>query len=113
MTLRRSLRSYFLIHINFHSSDQSWRKTGARAHRSARACEDGSVVVKLLKAFYGYIESSGLWSKDLREELMRMGFTHNQKDHCVFGVLRGGHQMSVSKYIEDLFATSIDESDLE
>jgi hypothetical protein len=66
--------------------------------------EDGSVVVKLLKALYGCIESSKLWFEDLREELVKMGFAHNQKDHC---------EMSVCIYVDDLFATSIDESDLE
>jgi hypothetical protein len=75
--------------------------------------EDGSVVVKLLKALCGCIESSKLWFEDLREELVKMGFTHNQKDHCVFNVIRGGHQMSVCIYVDDLFATSIDVSDLE
>jgi hypothetical protein len=69
--------------------------------------------VKHLWALYGCIESHKLWFKDLREELVKMWFTLNKKDHCVFNVIRAVHKMSVCIYVDDLFTTSIDESDLE
>jgi hypothetical protein len=45
--------------------------------------EDGCVVVKLLKALYGCVESSKLWYDDVRKELIKLRFTHNPKDECV------------------------------
>jgi hypothetical protein len=56
MTLRRSLRSYFPahIHINFHRSDQSWRKTGASWSESAHVL----TVEKALKTMGKRAQSS-------------------------------------------------------
>jgi hypothetical protein len=53
--------------------------------------EDGCVVVKLLKALYGCVESSKLWYDDVRKELIKLGFAHNPKDECVFNKVIGGH----------------------
>jgi hypothetical protein len=56
---------------------------------------------------------SKLWYDDVRKELTKLGFTHNPKDECVFNKVMDGHQITECIYVNDLFATSIDEADLE
>jgi hypothetical protein len=75
--------------------------------------EDGCSVVKLLKALYGCVESSKLWYDDVKKELTKLGFTPNSKDECVFNKVMDGHLIILCIYVDDLFATSIDEADLE
>jgi hypothetical protein len=70
-------------------------------------------MVRLLKALYGCVESSKLWYDDVRKELIKLGFTHNPEDECVLNKVMDGHQITVCIYVDDLFATSIDEADFE
>jgi len=45
---------------------------------------DGTIVVKLLKALYGCIESAKLWYETLQSCLVDYGLVRNPHDHCVF-----------------------------
>ena len=74
--------------------------------------EDGSLVVRLLKALYGCVESSQLWYTEITNTLKQLGFKANEVDPCVLNVERGGHQITVCVYVDDLMVTSVDESDL-
>ena len=73
---------------------------------------DGSLVVRLLKALYGCVESSQLWYTELTNTLKGLGFKANEIDPCVFNAERNGHQITVCVYVDDLMVTSVDESDL-
>jgi hypothetical protein len=75
--------------------------------------KDGCLVVRLLKALYGCVESAKLWYEDISGALASLGFTRNTRDECVFNVERSGHQVTVCLFVDDLLVTSIDEADLE
>ena len=48
-------------------------------------CIDGTVAVRLDKAFYGCIESARLWYEHLSQTLInKIGFCMNRKVECVF-----------------------------
>jgi hypothetical protein len=74
---------------------------------------DGSLVVRLLKALYGCVESSQLWYAELTSLLIDIGFKANGSDPCVLNADRDGHQVTICVYVDDLLVSSIDEADLE
>jgi hypothetical protein len=75
---------------------------------------DGSLVVKLEKALYGCIESSKLWYDNISKKLVSVGFEANTKDSCVFNkATPGGAQLTVAIYVDDLFCSCVDETQLE
>ena len=62
---------------------------------------NGKIVVKLLKALYGCIQSSLLWYRHLKSSLESIGFEANAKDNCVFNLNRDGYQCTAC--VIDLF----------
>jgi hypothetical protein len=70
--------------------------------------EDGSMVVLLLKALYGCVESAKLWYDRLAAVLRAEGFTQNARDRCVFNKLVDGVQCTVCIYVDDLMITCAD-----
>jgi len=68
--------------------------------------EDGTLVVELLRALYGCIESAVLWYQDLSQGLRNDGFVENRKDPCVLNKGTGEDQITVCIYVDDLFITS-------
>jgi hypothetical protein len=75
---------------------------------------DGSLVVKLEKALYGCIESSKLWYDNISNKLISVGFVANERDPCVFNkITPSGSQLTVALYVDDLFCSCADESQLE
>ena len=70
--------------------------------------EDGTMVVKLLKALYGCIESAKLWYNLLTSILLSYGFIVNPFDPCIFNKDIRGHQLTVVIYVDDLFITCQD-----
>lgn len=76
---------------------------------SAARNHDGSVIVQLLKALYGCIESAKLWYDVLSATLREYGFTENPHDRCVFNLITPtGKQLTVVVYVDDLFITCTD-----
>lgn len=73
---------------------------------------DGTIVVRLNKALYGCLESAKLWYDNLTKKLKSLGFVENAKDPCVLNMMRGGHQVTVNVYVDDILCTSIDEADI-
>ena len=74
--------------------------------------KQGRVIVQLLKALYGCLESAKLWYKNLEYTLRGLGFLPNPKDSCVFNAQRNGHQLTAVLYVDDVAATSVDPEDL-
>lgn len=73
---------------------------------------DGTMVVKLLKALYGCIESSKLWYDLLSSILISDDFFKNPLDPCIFNKMVDGDQVTVVIYVDDLFLTSKNENAL-
>jgi hypothetical protein len=68
--------------------------------------DDGSIIVELLKALYGCVESANLWYTLLSSTLVKDGFIMNPLDHCIFNKLVDGIQITVVIYVDDLFISS-------
>jgi hypothetical protein len=66
------------------------------------------MVVKLLKALYGCVESSKLWYDLLATTIEELGYIRNPYDQCVFNKVRDYIQCTVLVYVDDLFITSTD-----
>ena len=44
----------------------------------------GGLTIRLDKALFGYVESSGLWYENLRATMPSLGYKRNEMDVCVF-----------------------------
>ena len=71
--------------------------------------EKGRVLVKLLKALYGCIQSSRLWFEHIRDILVRGGYVANDYDPCVFHKGELGDRCSAALHVDDLFITASSE----
>jgi hypothetical protein len=70
-------------------------------------CEDGSIVVQLLRALYGLVESSVLWYDELSCSLKENGYAVNQFERCVFTKEERGEIVSiVGVFVDDLLILS-------
>ena len=65
--------------------------------------DDGSMLVALIKALYGCLESGKLWYDLLSSSLIELGFTMNWYDRCVFNKGHGEEQITVGIFVDDLF----------
>jgi hypothetical protein len=65
--------------------------------------EDGSMIVGLIKALYGCLESGKLWYDLLSSSLIELGFTMNWYDRCVFNKGTGEDTITVGIFVDDLF----------
>ena len=48
------------------------------------ANNNGTYIVKLKKALYGCVESAKLWYHELSSDLIKLNYTANEYDICVF-----------------------------
>lgn len=71
--------------------------------------EKGRVLVKLLKALYGCIQSSRLWFEHIRNILVRGGYVANEYDPCVFHKGEVGDRCTAALHVDDLFITASSE----
>jgi hypothetical protein len=62
----------------------------------------GIIVVKLLKALYGCVQSALLWYKHLRNTLEEIGFRANEYDQCIFSKGVGNNRCTIIVYVDDL-----------
>ena len=75
--------------------------------------KNGSMLVKLTKALYGCVESAKLWYNHLKETLIKLGYTVNPVDICVFNrVSESGEQSTVCFHVDDGFASCENLEDL-
>lgn len=72
--------------------------------------KDGTIVVKLLKAMYGCVESSKLLFQRIQTTLQAAGFKPNPHDECVLNHGQGATQCTIHLYVDDLLITSRDEA---
>lgn len=70
---------------------------------------NGGMIVKLLKALYGCVESSKLWFGHISNCLTTYGFKQNVNDLCVFNKWIGNKQLTVILHVDDLMITCVDE----
>jgi hypothetical protein len=75
--------------------------------------ENGSQIVRLKKALYGCLQSALLWYKHLSNILSKLGFTHNDYDHCVFNKGKDDQQITVVVYVDDLLITCKSEDQIQ
>jgi hypothetical protein len=72
---------------------------------------DGSVIVKMKKISYGYVEAAHYWYKDLSDTFFSAGYNQSKKDKCVFMKQEGGNMAFCATTVDDcLFVTSNDET---
>lgn len=71
---------------------------------------NGTMVVQVVKAQYGLIESGRLFYDLLADKLQSIGFVRNPVDPCVFNNSKRGIQCTIVVYVDDLFITCVDES---
>ena len=69
---------------------------------------DGTIVVTLVKALYGCVESARLWYDNISSLLKSNGFIQNARERCVFNKDVEGVQVTVCIYVDDLFITCKD-----
>jgi hypothetical protein len=62
----------------------------------------GKIIVKLNKALYGCVQSALLWYECLREFLLRIGFTTNPYDECIFTRNNDTGSCTIIVYVDDL-----------
>lgn len=72
--------------------------------------EKGDVVVKLLKALYGCVQSSKLWYLTLKRLFTAEGFKCSTHDECVFVKEDAGVLIIVAVYVDDIIIQSSEES---
>jgi hypothetical protein len=70
---------------------------------------DGSVVVRMKKLSYGYVEAAHYWWKDLTNTFTMDGYTVCMKDKCVFMKRCGEHVSYCATTVDDCLSTCTDE----
>jgi len=74
-------------------------------------CEDGSIVVQLLRALYGLVESSVLWYDELACTLTENGYAVNSFERCIFTKEERGKIISViGVFVDDLMVLAENDS---
>ena len=101
-------------HIYMHVDGELARElvTINKRYKQFMDCK-GRIVVKLLRAQYGAMESALLFYQKLRMVLEELGFTVNETDQCVFNKMLNGTQCTASFHVDDIFLTHQSERVLE
>jgi hypothetical protein len=71
---------------------------------------DGSVIVKMKKISYVYVEAAHYWYKDLSDTFFSAGYNQSKKDKCVFMKKEDGNVACCATTVDCLFFTSNDET---
>ena len=75
--------------------------------------DDGTIVVKLLKALYGCVQSSKVWYDTLTFKLGGIGYKRNLEDPCVFNKInKNGNQVTIVIHVDDIKITTRGEKEL-
>jgi hypothetical protein len=75
--------------------------------------KSGRLLVKILKALYGLVQSAALWYKVLTGFLQSLGFIPNSLDNCVMNMRSNGRDITVVLYVDDLLILSTSQSDID
>ena len=74
----------------------------------------GKLLVKLMKALYGCVQSSKLWYDRITCFLLSIGFSINPLDQCVFNRISAfdGSQCTIGLHVDDGLVTCVNEDEL-
>ena len=61
---------------------------------------NGTIVVRLMKALYGCKQSAKLWNKKFSSSMQTLGYTANVEEQCVFNKLLLKSQVTASVHVE-------------
>lgn len=75
--------------------------------------EKGGITVKLLKALYGCVQSAKLWFNTIKDLLLSLGYSQNERDACVFNRGVNSIQITLGLFVDDLLITSKDKTLIE
>jgi histone deacetylase 1/2 len=68
--------------------------------------EDGKLIVRILKALYGLVQSAALWYTTLTTFLKSLGFVANDIDPCVMNKTMDSSMMTIVLYVDDILVMS-------
>lgn len=74
---------------------------------------NGKIVVKLVRALYGCIESALLWYEAISSFLMSLGFNQSVHDECLFIKGIGKDAIHIAVYVDDLFISASKRADIQ
>ena len=75
---------------------------------------NGTCVVKLKKALYDCVESAKLWYDKISNDLIKLGYTINKADICVFNrVEKNNKQTTLVIHVDDMMITSADDKHID
>jgi hypothetical protein len=75
--------------------------------------KSGRLLVRILKALYGLVQSAALWYKVLTGYLQDIGFVPNIIDNCVLNNKGNGRDITVVLYVDDLLILSPNQGDID
>ena len=104
--LNANMRSDIVVHMRLDRTMSEFLITLDDSYRTY-VDDRGGITVRLEKALYGCVESSGLWYDNLMTTLTSMGYVRNEMDVCVFNRRCGrGVQCTVCVHVDDLLIMS-------
>jgi Reverse transcriptase (RNA-dependent DNA polymerase). len=74
--------------------------------------EDGKIIVRILKALYGLVQSAALWYKTLTTFLKSLGFVPNDIDPCVMNKTTNSGVMTIILYVDDILVLAENTDDI-
>jgi hypothetical protein len=70
--------------------------------------EEDDMICSLLKALYGLKQSPRSWQKKLHAELLKLGFTPIEADHCIYVTKDGLRGIIIVTYVDDFLLVGPD-----
>ena len=67
---------------------------------------NGTIIVKLLRALYGCLESARLWYNHISTFLISIGFVKSNYDECVFTQFHEDDLVEIGMFVDDFIITS-------
>jgi Reverse transcriptase (RNA-dependent DNA polymerase). len=75
---------------------------------------DDRLIVRILKAMYGLVQSAALWYNVLTKFLLKLGFKKNDKDNCVMHKRTAdGKLFIIVLYVDDILMLCEDEREID
>ena len=69
--------------------------------------KNGTCVVRLKKALYGFVVSAAMWYNRLSTDLESLGYKKNKPDMCVFNrIEKDNSQTTLILHVDDMKITS-------
>jgi histone deacetylase 1/2 len=68
--------------------------------------EDGKLIVRIVKALYGLLQSAALWFEMFSSFLQSLGFVLNDIDKCVMNKKVRDHMITIILYVDDILIIS-------